>query len=159
MSILSREFVDSYKGKVAPWGFGGLGEIVYLRTYSRRIQEEGRNETWVETLERVVNGAVEIGVNYTEEEAQILFDVQAADNGAAGFGQKEGHLPIVRTQHTLEFGRCAEWKWQDEIKVDNAIGCDRIGCGNVALQHNAVVARISFDEQAAFPVGQKSTRL
>ena len=74
MSILSREFVDSYKGKVAPWGFGGLGEIVYLRTYSRRIQEEGRNETWVETLERVVNGAVEIGVNYTEEEAQILFD-------------------------------------------------------------------------------------
>ena len=74
MSILSREFVDSYKGKVAPWGFGGLGEIVYLRTYSRRIEEEGRNETWVETLERVVNGAVEIGVDYTEEEAQILFD-------------------------------------------------------------------------------------
>lgn len=74
MSILSREFVDSYHSKVAPWGFGGLGEIVYLRTYSRRIEDQGRNETWVETLERVINGAVEIGVNYTPEQAEQLFD-------------------------------------------------------------------------------------
>lgn len=74
MSILSREFVDSYYSKVAPWGFGGLGEIVYLRTYSRRIEDQGRNETWVETLERVINGAVEIGVNYTPEQAEQLFD-------------------------------------------------------------------------------------
>lgn len=74
MSILSPEFVSSYKSKVAPWGFGGLGEIVYLRTYSRRIEELGRNETWVETLERVINGAVEIGVPYTQSEAEAMFD-------------------------------------------------------------------------------------
>ena len=74
MSILSPEFVSSYKSKVAPWGFGGLGEIVYLRTYSRRIEELGRNETWVETLERVINGAVEIGVPYTQAEAEAMFD-------------------------------------------------------------------------------------
>ncbi len=74
MSILRPEFVASYKNKVAPWGFGGLGEIVYLRTYSRRIEELGRNETWVETLERVINGAVEIGVPYTEAEAEAMFD-------------------------------------------------------------------------------------
>ena len=74
MSILRPEFVASYKNKVAPWGFGGLGEIVYLRTYSRRIEELGRNETWVETLERVINGAVEIGVPYTQDEAEAMFD-------------------------------------------------------------------------------------
>jgi ribonucleoside-triphosphate reductase len=74
VSILSPEFVSSYKSKVAPWGFGGLGEIVYLRTYSRRIEELGRNETWVETLERVINGAVEIGVPYTQAEAEAMFD-------------------------------------------------------------------------------------
>lgn len=74
MSILSPEFVDSYRSKVAPWGFGGLGEIVYLRTYSRRLEMLGRNETWVETLERVINGAAEIGVNYTTEDAEKLFD-------------------------------------------------------------------------------------
>jgi anaerobic ribonucleoside-triphosphate reductase len=29
-----------------------LGEFVYLRTYARWIEEEGRRETWVETVDR-----------------------------------------------------------------------------------------------------------
>lgn len=74
MSVFSADFISSYNAKVAPWGFGGLGEIVYLRTYSRRIEELDRNETWVETLDRVINGAIEIGVPYTQEEAEALFD-------------------------------------------------------------------------------------
>lgn len=51
-----------------------MGEIVYLRTYSRHIEELGRNETWPETIRRCIDGAVEIGVQYTEEEAVRLFD-------------------------------------------------------------------------------------
>ena len=31
-----------------------MGEITYLRTYSR-LKENGENETWFETVERVVN--------------------------------------------------------------------------------------------------------
>jgi ribonucleoside-diphosphate reductase alpha chain len=72
--VLSQSFVDSYKTKQAPWGFGGLGEIVYLRTYSRHIEELGRNETWPETIQRVINGAIEIGTPYTDKEAEALFD-------------------------------------------------------------------------------------
>lgn len=72
--MLSQSFVDSYKTKQAPWGFGGLGEIVYLRTYSRHIEELGRNETWPETIQRVINGAIEIGTPYTDKEAEVLFD-------------------------------------------------------------------------------------
>lgn len=72
--MLSQSFVDSYKTKQAPWGFGGLGEIVYLRTYSRHIEELGRNETWPETIQRVINGAIEIGTPYTDKEAEALFD-------------------------------------------------------------------------------------
>lgn len=72
--MLSQEFVDSYRSKQAPWGFGGLGEIVYLRTYSRPIPELGRNETWPETIQRCINGAMEIGAPYTDKEAEILFD-------------------------------------------------------------------------------------
>lgn len=72
--MLSQSFVDSYKAKQAPWGFGGLGEIVYLRTYSRQIEELGRNETWPETIQRVINGAIEIGTPYTDKEAEALFD-------------------------------------------------------------------------------------
>lgn len=74
MSLLSNEFLDSYTSKSAPWGFGGLGEIVYLRTYSRPVEGEARNETWIETLKRVIDGAVGIGTPYTQEEAERLFD-------------------------------------------------------------------------------------
>ena len=73
MTLLKKSFVESYLNKQAPWGFNGMGEIVFLRTYSRK-KDNGMNETWVETLERVINGAQEIGVEYTEKEAEQLFD-------------------------------------------------------------------------------------
>ena len=72
--MLSPEFIDSYKNKTSPWGFGGLGEVVYLRTYSRPIEELGRNESWTETITRAINGAVEIGTPFTQKEAEALFD-------------------------------------------------------------------------------------
>ena len=71
--MLDQSFVDSYSQKTAPWGFGGLGEIVFLRTYSRK-KDNGDNETWTETLQRVINGAIEAGVPLTKEEAEALFD-------------------------------------------------------------------------------------
>ena len=33
--MLSEKFVDSYTQKSPPWGFNGLGYIVYKRTYAR----------------------------------------------------------------------------------------------------------------------------
>jgi ribonucleoside-diphosphate reductase alpha chain len=72
MPLLSEEFLANYYQKSAPWGYGGLGEIVYLRTYARPVGE--RTETWVETLQRVIEGAGRIGVPYTEEQAEKLFD-------------------------------------------------------------------------------------
>jgi len=71
---LSKEFLSAYASKRAPWGFGGLGEIVYLRTYSRRVEDDSRNETWVETCARTVNGALEIGAQLSDAEAEKLFD-------------------------------------------------------------------------------------
>lgn len=73
-NILSEEFVDSYANKVAPWGFNGLGEIVYRRTYSRDIESLGRKEYWHETIARCINGAQAIGAGYTKDEAERLFD-------------------------------------------------------------------------------------
>jgi ribonucleotide reductase alpha subunit len=74
MSLLTPEFIASYADKKTPWGFGGLGEVVYLRTYSRPIEEANRNETWTETITRAINGAVEIGTPFTKDEAEKLFD-------------------------------------------------------------------------------------
>jgi len=52
---LSENFVSKYKRKKAPFGFNGLGELVYQRTYSR-IKDDGKNEQWWETVQRVVEG-------------------------------------------------------------------------------------------------------
>ncbi|MFI5260485.1 MAG: ATP cone domain-containing protein [Candidatus Paceibacteria bacterium] len=46
-----------------------LGEFVYLRTYAKWIPEEGRRETWIETVDRYVNFMREnLGDKLTEKE-------------------------------------------------------------------------------------------
>lgn len=47
--------MNNYKRKRAPFGFNGLGELVYMRTYSR-LKQDGKNEMWWETVQRVVEG-------------------------------------------------------------------------------------------------------
>jgi len=53
---LSKSFVSKFE-KVRPsFGFNGLGELVYQRTYSRKDHITGKKERWVDTIERVING-------------------------------------------------------------------------------------------------------
>ena len=73
MARIDDDFVRSYSTQTPPWGFNGMGEIVFLRTYSRK-KENGDTETWPETIQRVINGAIDIGVPYTQDEAERLFD-------------------------------------------------------------------------------------
>jgi len=64
---LSKKFVEKYKNKKVPWGFGVLGELVYLRTYSRIKDEDNSNEKWFETVERVVNGTYSMQKDHIEQ--------------------------------------------------------------------------------------------
>jgi ribonucleoside-triphosphate reductase (thioredoxin) len=57
---ISSDFVDTYRSMRPPFGYadaGGnsLGEITFLRTYSR-LKPDGTKESWVDVCERVVNG-------------------------------------------------------------------------------------------------------
>jgi len=46
-----------------------LAEFVYYRTYSRWIEDEGRRETWIETVDRYINFMKEnLGKKLTDEE-------------------------------------------------------------------------------------------
>lgn len=56
---LNEEFVNQYKGRKPDWGFGGFGEIVYYRTYSRR-NVDGSKEQWYQTIRRVVEGTMSV---------------------------------------------------------------------------------------------------
>ena len=63
--VLSENFITKYKRKKAPFGFNGLGELVYMRTYSR-IKDNGKNERWWETVQRVVEGTYNMQMNHIE---------------------------------------------------------------------------------------------
>lgn len=75
---LDEKFVETYSHRVANFGFNGLGEIAYKRSYSR-LKENGTSEEWFETVERVVNGCYnmqrrhlqEIGREFDYVEAQM----------------------------------------------------------------------------------------
>ena len=63
---LSDHFLDKYKNAKPPFGFNGLGELVYMRTYSRE-RSDGTNERWWETVRRVVEGAYTMQKSWIEE--------------------------------------------------------------------------------------------
>ena len=63
---LTDNFVNSYKNKKSNFGFNGLGEFVFMRTYSR-IKENGKNEDWVDVVKRVVEGIYSIQRQHIED--------------------------------------------------------------------------------------------
>lgn len=56
---LDAEFVAGYADKKPKFGFNGLGECVFYRTYSR-LQPDDTKETFLLTIRRVVEGCYEI---------------------------------------------------------------------------------------------------
>jgi hypothetical protein len=63
--------VDHFAGKQVPWG--PVGYLVYKRTYSRVREDLGRQEEWYETLHRCIDGLLDIGGLFTEDEVFRLY--------------------------------------------------------------------------------------
>jgi len=106
MPQISDSFVDTYKTQTAPWGFGGLGEIVFLRTYSRKNGND-HTESWPETIQRVINGAIEIGVPYTQTEVELLFDhMFNLRCSFAGRGLWQLGTPLVQNMGGASLNNC-----------------------------------------------------
>jgi ribonucleoside-triphosphate reductase len=53
---LSESFLEQYRNKQPKWGFGGLGYIVYLRTYARKMFGGNVLERWDQTVQRISEG-------------------------------------------------------------------------------------------------------
>ena len=76
---LTDSFVSKYQNVKPPFGFNGLGELVYMRTYSR-IKDDGENERWHETVERVVNGTYNMQKRWIQERGLRWDNHQAQDS-------------------------------------------------------------------------------
>ncbi len=61
---LSDNFLAKYKTLQPNWG--PLGEFVFLRTYSRKVEGEDRNELWWEAVRRIVEGTYNIQKNHCD---------------------------------------------------------------------------------------------
>lgn len=73
---LDKSFVNKYSKQKAPFGFNGFGELVYMRTYSR-IKEDGFNEQWHDTVERVVNGTYNMQKRWIQDNGLEWSDYRA----------------------------------------------------------------------------------
>jgi adenosylcobalamin-dependent ribonucleoside-triphosphate reductase len=83
-NLLSNLFLNKYINKKSP--LSHIGEFVYLRTYSRYLEEKKRRETWYETVLRTTQYNLRLGIDYKkkigipidwaeeEKEAEVLFD-------------------------------------------------------------------------------------
>lgn len=56
---LKKEFKDALNNEVVSWGYGGLSQFTYYRTYARK-KENGKLETWNECVARVIEGMFSI---------------------------------------------------------------------------------------------------
>jgi ribonucleoside-diphosphate reductase alpha chain/ribonucleoside-triphosphate reductase len=76
--LLTDKFIESYSEK-DPFPSNGLGSFIYLRTYSRWLDELRRREYWHETVRRVVEESFERYTGHKDQEvlrteAQSLYD-------------------------------------------------------------------------------------
>lgn len=88
---LKEDFCNQLFAKKPEFGFGGFGEAVYYRTYSR-IKPDGSQEHWADTVIRVINGVMSVRKdhyvfnrlvwdeakwqNYAQKLAMTMFDMK-----------------------------------------------------------------------------------
>jgi ribonucleoside-diphosphate reductase alpha chain len=111
---LEKDFCHTLLVKKPKFGFGGFGEAVYYRTYSR-IKADGSQEHWADTVIRVINGVMSIRKNhyvlnslvwdepkwqhYAQKLAIYMFDMKWLPPGRG--------LWIMGTQYIYERGAAA----------------------------------------------------
>ena len=64
--LLDQHFLQTYSSRPTSFGYNGLGEVVYQRTYSRPL-EDGTPEQWYQTVSRVVQGTYRMQQRWIEE--------------------------------------------------------------------------------------------
>ena len=86
---LTGGFLNKYKELEPPFGFrdagaNSLGEITFIRTYSR-VKSDGTKEKWWEVCERVINGVYSIQKNWAKQNRLPWNDNKAQTSAREAF--------------------------------------------------------------------------
>lgn len=84
---LTPHFLAKFQNEAPPFGFSGLGELVYRRTYAR-TKANGESEQWSDTVERVVNATYNMQKRWIEEH-NLGWNAHQSQNSA----QEMYHMP------------------------------------------------------------------
>lgn len=99
--ILLEEFLNKYRTKKSP--LSHIGEFVYLRTYSRYMEDEKRRENWFETVLRTTEYNIELGINF-KRKMGILVNMEEERKEAELFFDNLFHLRTFPSGRTLYMG-------------------------------------------------------
>lgn len=123
---LNENFIKEYENKKAPFGFNGLGELVYMRTYSR-LKPSGENEKWFETVQRVVNGTYNLQKKHID-----LYNLGWNENKA--MKSAEEMYDRIFNMKFLPPGR-GLWAMGTDIIDKKNLGASLNNCGFISTQN------------------------
>ncbi len=111
---LDGEFKQELMKRKADFGFGGFGEVIYYRTYSRK-RADGSQERWADTVIRVVEGILSIrknhyieqGLSWSDEEWQPFARKMAMSCFSMHWLPPGRGLWIMGTEYIYERGSAA----------------------------------------------------
>ena len=90
---LNQQFLSEYSGKDPKFGFNGLGQVTYYRTYSR-IKDDGTKERFYDTAVRVIEGTYEIQRRYCKW-LHLAYDKQRAQDSAQEMFERMWHFKWI----------------------------------------------------------------
>lgn len=100
-NILSEHFLNKYKNQKTP--LSPIGEFVYLRTYSRYLEDKKRRENWYETVLRTAEYNIDLGIAYKKKQG-IAVDLAAEEKEAELLFDNLFHLRTFTSGRTLYMG-------------------------------------------------------
>ncbi|MCK9435077.1 MAG: hypothetical protein M0R32_09740 [Candidatus Cloacimonetes bacterium] len=99
---LTDRFLAKYKEIIPPFGFNGLGYLVYMRTYSR-MKDNGENEMWWETVQRVVEGTYHMQQDHMDLQG-LAWDSQKAQRSAQEMYDRIFNMKFLPRKRIVGYG-------------------------------------------------------
>lgn len=98
---INDEYIEQYTNRENP--LTAIGEFVYLRTYSRYLEEEKRREHWHETVRRTSEYNISLGIEFKEKH-NIPYDLKEIDEEAKLLYDNLYNLKTFTSGRTLYMG-------------------------------------------------------